>query len=315
MNAPIVLGEILRDWSLLKEKLEGWAVCDHFAFRVKNKDQRRADYVCRMEGCSWRVYASKNQADEIEVKVLSERHTCIGRQITPRETYNTQSWLRRTVPEYLFVTRDTTIRGILESIQFNYGVAVNHEAARLAPASLIHDRIEHQQQQFLHLPAYLALLRSKNPWIHTALHTTIENLRENGYRSCFLRVFICPAESQLSFIQMRKFMALDGTFLKARFVQTLLLAVGIDANGKCLILASAVVGSENTASWTWFLENLKCTIPQSLSMTLISDRDKGLLAADTVMGNQVTRAICCFHFISKKYSPSCITYISPCITW
>jgi len=38
MNAPIVLGEILRDWSILKEKLEGLAVCDHFAFRVKNKD-------------------------------------------------------------------------------------------------------------------------------------------------------------------------------------------------------------------------------------------------------------------------------------
>jgi len=90
-------------------------------------------------------------------------------------------------------------------------------------------------------------------------------------------------------------MALDGTFLKARFVQTLLLAVGIDENGKSLILAWAVVESENTASWTWFLENLKRAIPQSLSMTLISDRDKGLLAADTVMGNQVTRGICCFH--------------------
>jgi len=30
-------------------------------------------------------------------------------------------------------------------------------------------------------------------------------------------------------------------------------------------------------------------------MALISDRDKGLLAADTVMGNQVTCASCCFH--------------------
>ena len=295
MNTPIVIGEVMRDWSILKEKLEGWAVGDHFAFKVKHKDQRRADYVCRMEGCSWRVYASKNQAGEIEVKILSERHTCIGRQITPRETYNTQSWLRRIVPQHLFVTRDTTIREILESIQLAYGVSVNREAARLARASLINDRVEHQQQQFFQLPAYLALLRSKNPWIHTALHTIVDPSAEDGYRRCFQRVFICPAESQLSFIQMRKFMALDGTFLKARFVQTLLLAVGIDANGKTLILAWAVVESENTASWTWFLENLKCAIPQSLSMTLISDCDKGLLAADIVMGNHVTRAICCFH--------------------
>jgi len=295
MDTPIVIGEVMRDWSILKERLEGWAVDDHFAFRVKHKDQRRADYVCRMEGCSWRVYASKNQGGEIEVKILSERDTCIGRQKPPRETYNTQLWLRRAVPHHLFVTRDTTIREILKSIRLAYGVSVNREAARLACASLINDRIEHQQQQFCQLPAYLALLRSKTPWIHTALHTIVDNSAEDEYRRCFQRVFICPAESQLSFIQMRKFMALDGIFLKARFVQTLLLAVGIDANGKSLILAWAVVESENTASWTWFLENLKCVILQSVLMTLISDRDRGLLAADTVMGNQVTRAICCFH--------------------
>jgi hypothetical protein len=37
----------------------------------------------------------------------------------------------------------------------------------------------------------------------------------------------------------------DGTFLKARFIQTLLLAVGIDPNGELILLAWAVVESEN----------------------------------------------------------------------
>jgi transposase-like protein len=94
---------------------------------------------------------------------------------------------------------------------------------------------------------------------------------------------------------MRKFMAIDGTFLKARFIQTLLLAVGIDANGHNLLLAWAVVESENTNSWSWFLNHLKRAIPQCLQMTLISDRDKGLLAADVVLGPGVDRLVCCFH--------------------
>lgn len=86
-------------------------------------------------------------------------------------------------------------------------------------------------------------------------------------------------------------MAVDGTFLKARFVQTLLLAVGIDANGNILLLAWGIVESENESSWRYFPEHLRKAIPESESMTLISDRDKGLLAADAVMGNGVSSSL------------------------
>ena len=97
----------------------------------------------------------------------------------------------------------------------------------------------------------------------------------------FQRVFICPGESAQSFQHMRKFLAVDGTFLKARFIQTLLFAVGIDGNGKNLILVWAIVEGENSSSWQWFLANLKRAIPGiENNLTLISDRDKGLLAAD-----------------------------------
>lgn len=93
---------------------------------------------------------------------------------------------------------------------------------------------------------------------------------------------------------MRKFIAVDGTFLKARFVQTLLFAVGIDANGKNLLLAWAIVESENTDSWTWFLVNLKAAIPEVIGSTIISDRDKGLLAAEQIVfQDTIYSLICC----------------------
>jgi len=211
-----------------------------------------------------------------------------------REVHNSQSWLQRKVTEHLFVTRNTTTRQIIDMFQLNYRVTVNIEAARLARASLVNDRIEHQQEQFRKIPAYLELLQQRNPWIHTSLHSTIgsEHTPEAQHFQC---IFICPAESQLLFIQMRPFVALDGTFLKARFVQTLLLPVGIDGNGQNLILAWGLVDSENTDSWTWFLERLKRVIPQVLEATFISDRDKGLMAADHVLGNGINLLICCFH--------------------
>jgi hypothetical protein len=120
----------------------------------------------------------------------------------------------------------------------------------------------------------------------------------------FQRAFVCPAQSRQTFVSCRRFVAVDGTFLTGRFVQVLL-AVGIDANGHNVILAWAVVESENEASWGYFLRLLRRSIPEISSerCVLISDRDKGLIEADKVLGDQVQRAFCCRHlkenFIDK----------------
>lgn len=121
----------------------------------------------------------------------------------------------------------------------------------------------------------------------------------------FRRVFVCPAESQLSFIQCRKFLAVDGTFLKAHFQQTLLLAVTVDANGHYLLLAWAIVESENTESWTYFFHHLRCAIPQVLDASIISDREKGLHHGMNVLGTHVTRLHCLEHLrqnFTRRYT-------------
>lgn len=61
-----------------------------------------------------------------------------------------------------------------------------------------------------------------------------------------------PGESQESFQLRRRFIAVDGRFLKSRFRQTLLLAVTIDANGNNLLLARAVVEGEHESAWEYF---------------------------------------------------------------
>jgi transposase-like protein len=96
---------------------------------------------------------------------------------------------------------------------------------------------------------------------------------------------------------MRRIVAADGTFLTGRFVLTLLLAVGIDANGHNVILAWAMVESENRDSWEYFLRLLRRCIPEVVSepCVFISDRDKGLQEADAVLGERCLRAYCCKH--------------------
>ena len=262
-----------------------------FIFQTMHKNKLRAQYCCQYKvQCSWRLFASYNADSNIEVKTIHREHTCTG-MVEMGKLANKQSWLRRVVPKHLFVTKATKAQEIIDCIRMTYQEDTSAEAARLAKQYLIQDQRKFQIKQFQQIPVYLELLKQYNSNIIVVLE-----LIEGQDESSFQRVFICPHESQVSFHHMRKFMAVDGTFLKTQFGQILLLAVGIDANGKNLILAWAIVESENTDSWTWFLSHLKSAIPESTGMTLISDRDKGLLAAqDKVYGDSICSLICCFH--------------------
>ena len=244
----------------LKEAVESWAIEDHFTFSVVKKDVKRVDYRCRARamGCLWRVFASTTMEGELQVKKITSSHTCIAAPVAAREVANTQNWLRRTVPQHLFVTKATKPMEIVEPIRMHYGEKVNYEAPRLTKAALIADRVEHQREHFHKIPFYLKLLHQHNEGLYTDLHTTAD---VNGHQ-IFQRLFICPRQSRESFQSIRKFMAIDGTFLKAQFVQTLLLAVGIDANGNILLLAWGIVESENKSSWRYFLQHLKKAIPK-----------------------------------------------------
>lgn len=68
-----------------------------------------------------------------------------------------------------------------------------------------------------------------------------------------------------------------------------------------------MVESENKDSWRYFFKNLVRAIPEieEEATVFISDRDKGLLAADGEFGGEIIRAIYAYHLIDNfttKYS-------------
>lgn len=146
------------------------------------------------------------------------------------------------VDEHIFITKSIEVHEIVDCIHMHYNKTVSYEAVRITKTTLVKDHQEHQCIQFQKILGYLTLLHSWNTNIYTNFHTI-----NSGFSlpPIFQHVFICPMKSQKSFIHMRKFIAVDEKFLKAWFVQTLLLAVRIDENSKNLLLAWAVVESEN----------------------------------------------------------------------
>lgn len=106
---PIEIGVLFTTWEDLRAEVENWSIEEHFQFKLTHEDQTRADYRCKHlnSGCSWHVYASLEQQGNIKVKKVEQEHQCAGAHQTNRQVSNTQSWLQRVVPLYLFVTKST----------------------------------------------------------------------------------------------------------------------------------------------------------------------------------------------------------------
>jgi len=198
--APIEIGMRFRSWESLKEMVQDWASEKHFQFRITVKDLRHVDYQCRHKGagCSWRVYASINKGDEIEAKRVQVEHTCAGGRHMAREVSNSQSWLRRMVPQHLCITRMTETHEIVDCIRLHYNVRVNYESAHLAKAALVKNHRDYQSQQFTKIPAYIQLLKATNPETFVQFQTTALHHNEQAFQ----RIFICSHKSKQSFTSM-----------------------------------------------------------------------------------------------------------------
>ncbi|XP_074374395.1 uncharacterized protein LOC141714796 [Apium graveolens] len=95
----------------------------------------------------------------------------------------------------------------------------------------------------------------------------------------FQRLYICYYVLKEGWkSNCRPVLGLDGCFLKTVCGGKLLIAVGRDGNNQMFHVAYAIVDSENTSSWRWFLDLSRddLDLGNGNGYTIISDQQKGL---------------------------------------
>lgn len=291
-------GSQYTNWDACVAAIRDWSVKEKFNFRTPTSNPERKTWICREEGCGWKCLARKGQDGVIRLNIAEKEHTCIPDSNAIRAASCKKEFMDEKVAQHLRVSKTTVARDIQEVLSIQYGEEVKYDAAFHCLKRLQNDDLGEQRYSFQLLPAYRNAVLTRDPQatVHVAIHSRTGN---------FGRCFVCPSVSAESFRLCRRFLAADGTFLKSKFVQTLLLAVGIDANGHALVLAWAVVESENAESWAYFFKFLRQAIPCLTEevFTFISDRDKGIEAAEVEMGSKMQRALCCYH-LEKNFTGS-----------
>jgi hypothetical protein len=148
------------------------------------------------------------------------------------------------------ISKKTKPADVISMFQHKIGRKVAYQAAhgalRVLQGSSIHD----QREAYRHLTAYIEAIKKVDP---CGRH----EIEIDEVTSRFQRLFIGPSASRTVFSHVPKYIACDGTFTKTEFRQTLLFASCIDSNDEISVLAWALVESENTLSWSFFLRNLR----------------------------------------------------------
>ncbi|XP_066165208.1 uncharacterized protein [Oryza sativa Japonica Group] len=158
-----------------------------------------------------------------------------------------------------------------------------------------------KEKQYKRIRDYLQTLIDTNPGT-TAVVTTI-NRDVLGLAPRFSGLFICFSAQKEGFINgCMPFISIDGCFVKLTNGAQVLAASARDGNNNMFPIAFAVVGKEDTDSWTWFLEMLKCTIgsgEEHGGWTFMSDRQKGLMNAIPIVFPDSEHRYCKRHLLQN----------------
>ena len=109
------------------------------------------------------------------------------------------------------------------------------------------------------------MLEQKNSGTITDIITNVDN----QFKYLFMAFGACISGFRTS---IRPVIAIDGTFLKSKYLGTFFVAASKDGNNQIYPLAFGIGDSENDASWEWFLTKLYDVIGHVDDLVVVSDR-------------------------------------------
>ncbi|KAL4562872.1 hypothetical protein LXL04_026903 [Taraxacum kok-saghyz] len=229
--------------------------------------------------CPWVLFISrKNVEDEWMVKTLVSDHTCAySREIKAC----TAEFMGKNLIGQVERNPTIPVRALHEELQKKYEVGFSRMKAFRAKQIAQKHVFGDFQKQYALLWDYGLELKRTNVGTTFKIDVYSEP-NVNSQTRMFKRVYVCLGPLKLGFkVGLRDFLGFDGCFLKGPYPGQILSAVGLDSNNGIYPLAYSIVESENTASWTWFLDCLAedLDLNASSNFTFISDRQKGLTNA------------------------------------
>ncbi|CAN6818013.1 unnamed protein product [Brassica oleracea] len=275
LTYQLTVGQEFPDVKACRRALRDMAIALHFEIQTIKSDKTRFTAKCSSEGCPWRVHAAKLPGvPTFTIRTIHESHTCGGINHLGHQQASVQ-WVASSVEQRLCENPNCKPKEILEEIHRVHGITLSYKQAWRGKERIMATMRGSFEQGYRLLPQYCKQVKRTNPG-------SIASVYGSPADNCFQRLFLSFHASIFGFLNAcRPLLGLDRTYLKNKYLGTLLLATGFDGDGALFPLAFGIVDEESDENWMWFLcelHNLLETNTENMPrLTILSDRQKGIV--------------------------------------
>ncbi|CAN1233481.1 hypothetical protein LINPERPRIM_LOCUS3922 [Linum perenne] len=273
----LTVGQEFPDVMSCRRALRDTAIALHFEIQTIKSDKTRFTAKCATEGCPWRIHAAKLPGvPTFTIRTIHESHTCGGISHLGHQQASVQ-WVANSVEQRLRENPNCKPKEILEEIHRMHGITLSYKQAWRGKERIMASMRGSFEEGYRLLPQYCEQVKRTNPGSIAAVHGSPTD-------NCFEHLFISFQASIYGFLNgCRPLLGLDRTYLKSKYLGTLLLATAFDGDGGIFPLAFGVVDEENDDNWMWFLSELHTLLEINTEImprvTILSDRQQGIVEA------------------------------------
>ncbi|WOG99912.1 hypothetical protein DCAR_0519268 [Daucus carota subsp. sativus] len=185
-------------------------------------------------------------------------------------------WKIRVIKRKITESPYLKVHNIMNQITSMYQYHVSYKKAWIGKQKAISDVYGDWTTSYSKLSRFFSALMHYNPGTVTLIEADVLNHNTSVCK----RVGWAFKPMIDGWQHARPVISIDGTFLKGRYNEKLLIAMGFDSNNQQYPLAYALVNEETTINWSWFLYHLRIYVCQNRKGTcIISDHHAGIIEA------------------------------------
>lgn len=283
-----------QDFKCVKEfraALQKYAVAHRFVYKLKKNDATRVSGRCVVEGCSWKIHASRvPDAQTFRIRKYNDSHTCGGKSW--KSSHRTRNWLVSIIKERLRDSPNDKPREIAKSILRDFGIKLRYSQVWRGMEDAMEQLQGSYTKSYNRLPWFCEKVVNTNPG------TVVKLVLDTEKR---LQCFFFSLHASIHGFKhgCRPLIFLEATSLRSKYKETLMTATAVDADDCFFPVAFAIIDNESGDSWRWFLEQLKSAVSTSQSITFISDREKNLKNSVLEVFENASHGYSIFHLLES----------------